>query len=254
MILAKSAIEMCFGQEHQSFLVPAYGFEEYKKGIEYWGKIDMHTGSVFTPVSGPDKLYVPHASFRHSRWYTTALLGNTAERREDKNEGIWDVLRSKDTPKPISAYNVALLVHGPRKFFRTCQKTDNGSKRQHRVAEGEKYCFATWGRKDDPRIGCFMFIDETTRILVARSGRGVLYSREIGFDNENKPSGFCHHLICVEFTIYDHNPEKDDMLRVKIVRTTSWSENPHFPESVDKVWNVLIKRARAGFERWCKLM
>jgi hypothetical protein len=250
-------LEMCSDEERRSFLVPCYGFEQPEEAENYWRSPNFAKenrifgpGDAFAPIFRGRWAYVPRMSARYGKWLTTELVANEFRNRGSKP--IWEVLRTKDTPKPSGSYNVVLLVEGRRQFFRCHRQTTKHPKWWYGIADGDKDCFAVWGRKDNPELSGAMVVDASTRVYAARSGRGVIYARETEFDNSGKPLGFRTELVRVEFSILDRDPAKDDMLRVQLFQQISWSNEPYISDDLDPVWVALIERARAGFEHWCK--
>lgn len=235
-------VQMC-RDESGSFLVPCCAFKDSKVAENYWRNQNPIFDDVFAPISRGNSAYVPLMGARWGKWLVTELV------RHDANycKPIWEVLRAKSTPRPNNSFNVALLVEGRRQYFRCQHHTTKHPKWWYKIAEGNKDCFAVWDRKDNSEPN-----GATTRIFAARSGRGVIYAREAEFDNSGKPSGFRTELVRIEFSFFDSNPAKDDMLRVQLSRQTSWSSEPHISGDLDPVWIKLIERARSGFERWCK--
>lgn len=248
---------LCSDEDRRSFLVPCYGFEDPQTAREYRNSRSFREdnriyGDDFAPIFARGLSYVPRIGADSGHWLTTEVVPPSNEFRPRSSKPVWDKLRGKETSKPRGSYNVALLVQGPREFYRDHRRTTKHPKWWHMIADGTKECFTAWGRKNTPDAGSSLITNDSTRVYAARSGRGVIYARETEFDNLGNPSGFRVELVRVEFTILDRDPAKDDMMRVELFQQTSWSSEPHISEDLDAVWHVLIDRARTGFERWCQ--
>jgi hypothetical protein len=258
----RDLITLCSERDTGSFLVPCYGFDTPEAAEAYAGSPEFFAGNrifgpddAFAPLYRGRWSYVPRMSAQHGRWLTTELVGRDA--RFAAGKPSWEMLRGKDTPKRAGAYNVALLVEGRRQFFRCHRHTTKHPKWWYRLADGDRDCFSVWSRCDGGEIRGAMVVDASTRMYAARSARGVIYAREMRFDNSGKPSGFRTTLVRVEFSILDRDPARDDMLRVQVSDQVCFSDNPGKPEEpslhgLDDVWTGLIDRARGGFERWCQ--
>lgn len=255
---ARTVVEMCSANELQSFLVPAYGFQNQESARRYWEspafpkEISSFGSDLFGPIFCSNRAYVPRIS-ANSEWLTTGFLGGDWQAKDGKS--IWKTLRSRSTPKPNGAYNIALLVEGPRQFFRSHHQTAKRPKWWYRIAEGVKDCFAVWGQKDGSEIGKAVFENSSTQVFAKRSGRGVIYLREAEFDNNGQFTDSRYELVFVEFSINDQDPARDDVLRMQVSHRT-WYDDPDLRITIDTddVWVELIERAQAGFSRCCKII
>jgi len=255
------AVQLCSHSDTGSFLVPSYGFETADQALGFAASPDFFKNTqscgpddCYAPVIRGRSSYVPRVSAGSCRWHVSELVGS---RPRFGNRPIWDVLRGKDTPKPEGAYNVALLVDGKRQFFRHHHHTTKHPKWWFRISSGQRDCFAVWSRKDGVEIGGGMPVDDCTRILAARSGRGVIYACTTRFDNSGKPCGFQTELVRVEFSILDRDDAKDDMLRLEVNGSVGWSDDPESPgepwlDKADRIWVQLVEKAIAGFRKWCR--
>lgn len=245
-----------------SFLVPCYGFEKPGQAIKYavgpWAGECRLIGpeDAYSPIFWGHKSYVARVSAQSSKWRAGEFISRSESRHRDR-PAIWEMIRGKDTAKPDGAYHAALLVEGRRQFYHHSRETTKHPKWWYRLSDGWKDCYAVWARRDGSEIADGMFVDGDRRVFVARSARGVLYSREMLFANSGEPCGWRVELVRVELSILDRDPAKDDMLKVAVVNTTFSSEEPaKVPElsldHLDEVWRGLIGDAIDGFEEHCQ--
>jgi hypothetical protein len=258
-MVTESVQRLCSNTECRSFLVPSYGFENLIDAMSYWkGPMFPPKDSrifsardAFEPVSMAGKAYVPRMSATYGRWLASELVGVS---RIGNGKPIWEMLRSRDEPRPANSYNVALLVDGRRQFSRIRQQTTKFPKWWYRISDGDKDCFAVWGRQDGREFGGAATDDGTAHLYTARSGRGVIYSCETVFDRAGNPTDLRTELVRIEFSILDRDPMKDDMLRVCVSQQFDSSFDGHLrfmSGTLDELWITLMKRAHAGFERSC---
>lgn len=254
--------ELCGAEDQGSFLVPCYGFESAEAGVacaqdgefRYAHRIPRGD-SAFAPFVTRRAWYLPRAAASGTYdWSAAELLARERSRAE---RPIWEKLRDRGVEKPPTAYNVALLIEGPRQFYRYVHQTTKHPKWWYRIAEGRRDCYAAWGRRDVPEFGGGARANEC-EVYAARSGRGALYARTLFFDNAGQLRNYETRLTCVEFTILDRDSAKDAMLRVQLVsQQHCWSMDASAPgepylDGLDPVWCALIERARQGFEQHCK--
>ncbi len=258
-------------EDMRSFLVPSRGFATVEQGeaeaarffesvnqaaeragvhqVEpaFWGETFYH------PVFSGRCSYLPRINC--GEWDVQAILSGQTSSREGKP--IWTRLAPHDVVKPEGSYNVALLVEGRRRYFRSQRYTRKHPKWTYRLCDGEFDCCTVWGRNDVDHLNGGIAVDDSTRIYAARSARGVIYTRRTLFDNSGQPSGFHTGFALVEFSILDRDATKDDMLRVLITSRTAISDNSEqardpWVDDLDQGWQALVNRARTTFEATCK--
>lgn len=252
-------VELAGEKDMRSFLVPAYGFEDLQVAHHYiTGRWLADAGlsrlsDAFGLVTTRDrKSYLPRACVDHYRWHTTQLVGHTATPGDERP--VYPVLRATDTPMPPTAYNVALLVEGRREYFRYYHDTTEHPKWWRRIAEGRRECFAVWEQMDGSRFNNPIIADGPTRVCAARSGRGVIYARETLFDEHGAVDELRKNrteVLCVEFSILNRDPAKDDVMRLQISAECAWSGELDF-NRLGRAWRELALQARAKFDRYCK--
>jgi hypothetical protein len=247
----------------KSFMVPCYGFNDpaagaaYAEGeTEYRNRIFENNpiydrGTEFAPLYQGRAYYVPRNGARRcAEWFVPELMTHNLHKLQDK--AAWRVLRAQTTPTPSGgAYNVALLVAGRRRFPLPYQDPRNAPKWWRRLSSGERDCFAEWAHTDGRRFSNVVTsAANATRIYASRSALGVLYARTTTFNLYGNPSGFRTEIICLEFAILDHNPARDNVIKVQIAAQLNVEGEPSL-SGLDDIWKKLIISARAGFEDHC---
>lgn len=247
-VVNSSLVRLASNRDLSSVLVPAYAFlavddaRVYARDPSFLRDNGMQDPSdAFAPiVSTGGRIYVPRMSATRGKWMTKFFLTAPV------GKPFWEVLREKEKVKPVGSYHVALVVVGARHFSRAPEEAA-----KYQLAAGNKDCFVVWGNEKGDSVKKPIVDEVGIHVFVARTGREVLYARELRFDAAGVPIGFYVHLTLIEFSVFDADPAKDDMLRVKLFKYTSQGEEPLLKEH-DEGWLTLIERARKGFNRFCR--
>jgi hypothetical protein len=237
-------------QDRSSFLVPCYGFTDRHQAEAYVCRQQFRPADP-QPVWGDQNVYVPRLNLR-DQFTTNDLI--------DRPRYV--ILRRQLAPKPANAYNVTLLVEGPRQFNHH-QNSDPHPKWWGRLTEGDRDCYTVWNRLDGRPLGSAILRQGANRLYAARAGRGVRYSRISLFHEDGSLKGTLQIYWFVECSVADADPTRDDLLRVRMSHTRqTWLHDPQKAEpqnqaeespdpNLDSRWHDLIARARQGFNKHC---
>jgi hypothetical protein len=253
-------------QDKSSFLLPVFGFgsradaEAYIEQATADGAAQFAFGERFEPLHTNARSYVPIIGARHDDWETNRMFGFPLSTKP-----IWPKLREKTQEKARGSYNLALMVGGVRSFFRHVEHRARTPSYMYRIAEGSRDCYAVWsgldGRDLHPirKNGTGQPADAPSgqSVFAARSGRGVLYTRVANFNTAGVKTGVTVQVVQVEFSIFDRDITRDDVMRVTVLRQFAHSRNADETPSVstehmDGTWKALVERAENGFNRWCR--
>jgi hypothetical protein len=247
--------------DNNSFLVPSLGFSDSAAAERYALNRDNLTNQIvygmddnFARVTFGDKNYVPRISSIHGQWLISELINARAALSQTK----WELLRQKTTPMPSAdAFNVCLLVDGPRQFSVYYPRTNKHPNWWYSLHMGNRECFAVWGRVNGQALGKHNPLDGENHIVASSYGRGVIVARTAHFSNSGEPSGFKNIMIKLDFSIKDKLEAKDDMLKVQIFRhlaITTVGEGVYdfAKEEDDNGWKILVERAQQGFALFCE--
>jgi len=262
-------IALASATDTMSFLVPGLGFanrrdaEACVKGDAVASLDGYYGGDQFEPLYLSERSYVPRLNSRSNTWETTQLYEWPLT-----TKATWEKLRDKATAKLPGAYNLGFMVDGPRAFFRHRRHTVKNPPYWYRIAEGLRDCYAAWSGFDGRTMRPILELPgektdadpsgnlRSRRVYAARSGRGVLFSRLGEYDHKGELCGFTTSVTRVDFSVLDRDPDRDDMLRVTVLRQFARSDRPDkMPtvdtEGMDAAWVMLVEKAQAGFERSC---
>lgn len=237
-----------------SFLVPCYGFNNPAQAEAYLSSGKSSSPS-FEPVYARHKAYVPRGHLVSDDFSTNWL----EERCPTKP--MWKMLRRQSTPKPDGAFNAALLIKGRRQFSQSPRRTAQRPKWWYSLADGLRDCYVAWSQPGSEKKFYPVLGSKETggRAYAARWGRIVLYARTMSYGNDGSPEGLRVTCIRLEFSIFDRDPAKDDILQVKFAghsRTYPTSpevfSEPFGSENLDADWQALIEKAQRGFEEICQ--
>lgn len=222
------------------FFVPCYGFGKAKVGDDIPDvMVRVPDDEALGVLENSDRVYIPIMG-RHD-----ALSVDMIDEYRS-NQRLHTTLRSRSTPKPEYAYNVALAIEGPRTF---------------RDVEGyDSDCYVVWGKNEAESIDRVVASSpsENLDVFAIRHGRAVIYTRIPRYDSREELCGLRTVAMLVEISIFDRKPDLDDMMRVQITVCDTYSDDPDVweePEDddLDDVWRSLIDRARIGFETHCRV-
>jgi hypothetical protein len=237
-------------RDTHSFLVPAYGFDTGEHAEAYKAQL---AGSSYAPLFRRDRhFYVPYFGTIGDPWDTTKVLELP---RFDGKESYTMLRRVEDT-MPEGAYDVCLLIQGPRKFFLHRRYTVKHPDYWYRLSQGQRDCYAVWERTDGNPVPGAMRLNDYVTGSATKSGRGVIYAQVVSFNNEAEATAIYQIIVGVEFGLRTKDPRKDSRLVVK-----SWKRQREFKigqdvvlddrSDVDKDWMPLVQRAKEGWDKHC---
>lgn len=229
-----------------AFLFACLGFEKFVQADDYRRdagiRFDHGVEPLFRTCRGA---YVLNS---YSHEFSTGLLPQDEPFVRSKSR--WHTLRRKDTPKPAGSYNVGLLYEGPSRVY-------IGPTRTHKDIARDNDCFVAWSRGDGKSLQP-AWVDGQRKLFVARSGCGVIYARVTHYA-QGRPVSVTTHVLGVEFTILDSDPNRDDMIRLTVqAQGIAYSDGPNditepkVTMPLGPVFPALLERARAGFIQHCK--
>ena len=255
----KDRVLIASDEDMQSVLIPCLGFNEVARGLAY-AKSPEYLGmnGIYDPYAariGGHKCHVPLVGSRTSDYNTNAFMPGRVMITSTKP--AYRVIRRKENPRPDGAYNVAIMVNGPRLFRRLSVGRGRWTW-TNGLNEGDRHCYATWAHVDgEPMPG--VTVQYPHGLSFGRSGRGVLYADELVYDDHGQPKGINMTTAMIEFNILDRNPEKDDLMRVVARHHRDYSfkvDSTTLPEAriegLDPVWQNLVSTAQRGFRATCE--
>lgn len=237
----------------QSLLVPAYGCETPDEAKEYLNHASSHQLDYSRPVvirgERNLKFYVTIAGYWHDISTNALQVNQIQEEQEDINT-LWVKFRKQCDFRP--GYPVCLMAEGRLKY--NCQIDSTGlPNRIRQLMNGQRDCYATWQREDGLLFCTVTTLNEQSGLIVihaARSGRGAVYARTAILDRNGHLAGYLVVRVRLEFKVLCNDPNKDDVIKVKIGRTVTREgvdEDPRDSDIDDDQWKQLMARAQQGF-------
>lgn len=249
-------------REQNIVLTHAYGFARKEQALRYYESADFLSdagiparGEALAPLIRRNVSYVPMTSADFGgKWRAQGIMDASNLFMAGKPQ--WHMVRAASTAKPTGAYNVMLMVEGPRRYYQHCAQTTKNPPWFCRVAQGSRDCYAVWSRENGERFGSAPSGDGT-RIWCARSGRGVIYWRVARFEKDGKIAGFQTRVIQIEFKLRDRDPAKDDqvVLEQRLYLRNSFTPEETVainPDDFESSWRELVELAQAGYARSCR--
>ena len=252
-----------FLDDHHSFIAPTYRFRN-RPYAEAYSHIAYNERSPTTYAQATVQgwTYQP----RNFQSLSTGLLNG--ELRTYGNTYIPFVTRSPDQPAPddfvddefYKAENVCLLVGGRRSFFRYHQPTSARSRAYYDLVNDRYDCYSVWGREATYPLTP-LYEATASRLYVARTAHGVIYSHLPTFSDGLKVTGFETRIVLVQFTIADHDPDKHDLMQLRRIEaqsqfTSDIREKPQpfplDPRTHSELWCDLTRSAHEGFVQHCR--
>lgn len=234
--------------ETRSFLVPAYEFEQGSEAVNFDSSRHVPLG----PVNGPEDTYglvrrdEYHAHPRASGnfLFNAGALFNPSVGESDRPFYV----RFQDTPsqKPPGVRSSCLTVEGrrlsPRRLDgRTETVPSFAAWQMPNGGEPPWICRAAYDFEDRGKSRV-----ATKTIGLHWSGQGALCAIT--------PEGVTH-LLLVEFHVYDDDPERPDLLKIRASRHLlspgAMPARGPAGEGLDASWKDLILRTLRGFAEEC---
>lgn len=237
----------------QSLLVPAHGFDSMGEAKEYWRLASCHQLDYSHPAiilgERNRKVYVTMPGY----WFdtNTHVLQAKQDGTEEHVSTLLIELRSQCDPRP--GYPICLLASGRLKY--NCQMgADSLPSWVRWLTNGQRDCYACWQQADGRPFCVVARLNSqpgSVAIHAARAGRGAAYARTAVLDRSGQLVGYSVVRARLEFSVLSKDPNKDDMLKVKIGRTVTREEagdSPHINGlALDEQWKQLMAQAQQGF-------
>jgi hypothetical protein len=245
-----SAIKLTASAERKAVLVPCYGFTTHDAARPY---LETLAGRPYLPFAqcGRRRLYVPNTP----SWTTSCEVNDFLDL--EPHRPAWNRLRAADMPMPADAYNVALVVNGPRQFYHHVSRSSRMPLWQQRMSEGWRDCYVTWNCVEEKRHAFYDMATDKSLYLV-RSARGVIYAVAPTYDSSGNLDQIRRLVVCVEFRILDKQPEKGDVMRVAASRRNYYDDpgdnGGRISDDYDPGWRALVERAKRGYDQHCQLL
>ncbi len=240
-------------------IVTALGFKnnrsaaDYLKSTEYQQRFSA-ASDAYQPIDFGGGTYVPLSPKNKGPLDLTGLMEET---RGDQERPTWIPLFKAGTPKPVGAYNVALVCDGAARFYSRIGANTRVKGWMYRIISGERDCYAVWARTDgQPLRGAMGNSVDSKRFYATQSARGLIYAREALFDHVGTMVGYATTTTQIEVRVRDQDPKLCDNLQVfrKTSVSYSYDREKHDPPRLNdfgQVWHPLIERAYKCFELYC---
>lgn len=240
-------IELCSSRDETSFIVPAYEFPKEKRAAAHMASLAWRTENesygpekAYALFSGNRRCFVPRLTAGSVKWRTSELFARDQKDPDTLNQSV--ILRARATRMPHHAAHIALLVEGPRSY----QRKDGVVRRG----------YAAWSRLDGAELTGGIPVGPLHRVYPARVARGVFFACERQVDRRGALIGFNAERVWITFSIRHGDPEKDDLLSVRVLGAAWSSSDPTFPpgdnsRGLEKEFQPLMRKAHRGFENFC---